>query len=965
MADANALVVQIRADTSEMKKALINSEKQLRDFGETVQKVQKYVSGFNVSFRDFTVMGVGLVQIKTYLQSLIGQFTTFGDLLDKTSQRVGIMAGDLSRLKFAAEQCGGNFEALNIGLRDLFKNLEAAKAGDATGLKNLAQLDLTPAILSGMSMKETFLEVADALSNLDSDTQKVKVAMSLFGEQGYQLLPMLKQGRVGIEALMAEAERLGIVFDDADVKNAAAMSDEINRVKTTFSDLTRSGVASIAPELIQGMEAVRGFAQGISSAMVPIQNWIAFLAKSVTVFYTFRLGMFLGNQTMKGTIQLWNTMKIALIGAHGPLRQWRFLMSQAQIEAWRFHKSVSMMNVTLGVIKWQVQALGKVILHSMKTNPVGWIMGLVSAGVLLYQAFAPATKELKSFSEAMQESQDKSAKTQEELQGYQAKMDRLKALAVQERLTNKEKEESARLVAQLNRQYPTLGLEIDKVTGKLKNAGDAQARLNQLQRNKMLVEKRQELAAAKRSQKETDDAINEFHQAINNEAKTTYETTLRYTGSKELAFKHAEQEKQKKYDELWMTGGWGRDHDYYKTAFKNKPLQDAKVPLLEEEIRLLEGGEDIFKNSFENSAIEGKEQRGNAAKFLEEKRLERLTENEKELDNIDQKYKQLGKDIQEALNALETQKTDGLFPTKELDEEYQRLKNLQSSLDSLRNEEIVLVESRYNDKETAQRIKAEQDAAQKQIELQSKIAQIEKDFAAQNMEVTEKELVALQEKNAEYLKQIELLHGVESAEARVARAANEKRIQDFAAKMSLEELEKSQMLLEKERKENEYYRLLADEKVSWAQVETAKQDMDKAVENYQKYSITQAKKKMDITAEAEKKAEEEYRQINGDTSFSMEEKSRSFDHWQNARNLSEEARQNWIQQSDRTFQKRFQDSKEAMESRGSAKGTFSAWEAGNGGMGDILTRQLREQKTFSEIMRDAVRELKRMNTGVR
>lgn len=195
----------------------------------------------------------------------------------------------------------------------------------------------------------------------------------------------------------------------------------------------------------------------------------------------------------------------------------------------------------------------------------------------------------------------------------------------------------------------------------------------------------------------------------------------------------------------------------------------------------------------------------------------------------------------------------------------------------------------------------------------------------------------------------DLYQNLESAEAQAARAANKKRVEDFAAKMSPEELEKSKPLLEKERKENEYYRLLANEKATQAEVEQAKQEKDKAVEEYQKYSVSQSQKKMTAAAEEERKAKGEYERVHGNPETSTEEKARAFDRWQAAQKSSKEARDNWVQQSDQAYQQRFRDAKEAVEIRQSAGGTFSAYEAG-GFSSDIATRQLKRLENMDKTL---------------
>lgn len=129
----NQLLVQIKGDTASIDAALQRSETKLNAFAQATKRVSddvsKHFNSWGTKAMGWVAEGTIIKNMYSVLKNTVAQFTAFGDTMDKAAQRTGVMASELSQLKFAAEQCGGSFEALDSGLRDLSKNLAAAEEG--------------------------------------------------------------------------------------------------------------------------------------------------------------------------------------------------------------------------------------------------------------------------------------------------------------------------------------------------------------------------------------------------------------------------------------------------------------------------------------------------------------------------------------------------------------------------------------------------------------------------------------------------------------------------------------------------------------------------------------------------------------------------------------------------------------------------------------------------------------------
>lgn len=138
------------------------------------------------------------------------------DQIGKLSQKVGVSVEALSGLKYAAELSDVSLQDLGQGLKQLSKFM----------VENNIQ---------GVTVEEQLLKIADDFSKTADGAGKTAAAMRYFGKAGADLIPLLNQGRAGIEELRKEAERLGIVFSAEAAKKAEEFNDNLTRLKSVVT----------------------------------------------------------------------------------------------------------------------------------------------------------------------------------------------------------------------------------------------------------------------------------------------------------------------------------------------------------------------------------------------------------------------------------------------------------------------------------------------------------------------------------------------------------------------------------------------------------------------------------------------------------------------------------------------------------------------------------------------------------
>ena len=226
---SDSLQITITANTTEIKTA----EKELGVFQNTISSLKTTIKNMQsqwVSWTDtVTAVSTGIKALHLILtnyiiaplNNVVNGFMALGDQISKTSQRIGINIDVLGGLKFAAEQCGANFEILTEGIKVFQNQLGAAQMGDAGALGKFGKTGLDANMLAGMSNEQQLMTVADHIQNIGDKAEQTRIAMELFGKAGFKLLPFFQEGSAGIKKLIEEGRDIGAVPSESGVKSAS------------------------------------------------------------------------------------------------------------------------------------------------------------------------------------------------------------------------------------------------------------------------------------------------------------------------------------------------------------------------------------------------------------------------------------------------------------------------------------------------------------------------------------------------------------------------------------------------------------------------------------------------------------------------------------------------------------------------------------------------------------------------
>jgi hypothetical protein len=252
VAEGDGIVVQITA-------AIQGLLSGMKESAESVNAGTKEMEG---AFEGLgTVISAALAPLLLFTAAIEGlhifheaieNTTELAVTLEVLHQKTGIATETLSAMKYAAELSHVSFDQLGIALQRLARNMEqAARGGAGPATQAFKDLGIAVADSNGKlrPMEDVLLAVADRFHGMDDGAKKTALAIDIFGRSGANLIPMLNQGRDGIQRLEEEARRLGVTLTEDNVEAINEYHHAVLQLKNAWGGLVISLTTLVMPVL--------------------------------------------------------------------------------------------------------------------------------------------------------------------------------------------------------------------------------------------------------------------------------------------------------------------------------------------------------------------------------------------------------------------------------------------------------------------------------------------------------------------------------------------------------------------------------------------------------------------------------------------------------------------------------------------------------------------------------------------
>jgi len=337
-------------------------ELSLRDkLSRGLKRAQRRLKAFGAGVRQagLRLIALGAAALVP-LGIAIKVFAKAGDELEKMSRRTGIGVEALSELGFAAEQSGADLATVEKGVKTMQRAIVDLGRGLSTQVDAFGALGLTLKDVQNLKPEEQFKIIAERLSKVEDATTRAGVAAQLFGRAGTKLLPVFEDGAAGMEALQAEARRLGLTISTKTAKDAASLTDAFNRVRKVLKVTAITIGAALAP----AMEKITAF---VTRVVIKANDWIK------------------QNQTLVVTIA---KVALGVVGAGVALLALSLALG---LVGFAFGGLAAIATVVSGVIGAVVAVLGAVL------SPIGLVVGAIGLAIAAFLKFSGVGKIVVDF----------------------------------------------------------------------------------------------------------------------------------------------------------------------------------------------------------------------------------------------------------------------------------------------------------------------------------------------------------------------------------------------------------------------------------------------------------------------------------------------------------------------------------------------------------------------------------------
>ena len=338
-----------------------------------------------------------------------------GDMYDM-ARGAGIGVEAFQKLAYAGRMSGVETEKLSASLVKFDRMVAEATGGNKTYMQTFEDLGIKIKDSAGnlRQPNEIFEDVADIFHNTEDGIGKTALAVELFGKSGADLIPMLNDGKAGLKAFYAEAERLGLALSNEMIAKGDAFSDQLENIGEQVKGVKLQLGAALIPALSEKISKVIDkitkwvqenpeLAATIGNIAMTTGKWIAILGTAAIaigsvafIILQFRKAFRAMSDAVTIGISIFKNIKNTFLVVDKAMKGYTKTQKLATVATKLFNKALKA-NPILTIISLII-ALGAVVYSVIKNwdKIAAWFKKLWDAIVGIFKAAWEAIKKVWS-----------------------------------------------------------------------------------------------------------------------------------------------------------------------------------------------------------------------------------------------------------------------------------------------------------------------------------------------------------------------------------------------------------------------------------------------------------------------------------------------------------------------------------------------------------------------------------------
>lgn len=177
------------------------------------------------------------------------------DQLNKSAQAAGVSVEFLSQMQFALGKTAGLTEdQVTTAFTKMGRRISEAAAGGGEAVGVIEELQLSAEKLNAMGPEKAFYRVAEAISQLTNDQDKLRISTKFFDDEQAKLFIALEEGTKAIDRQRQVGDQLGATVRQIDVDRMSTLADQFADIGASWDRFTRSFTDSFGPTMIRFMD---------------------------------------------------------------------------------------------------------------------------------------------------------------------------------------------------------------------------------------------------------------------------------------------------------------------------------------------------------------------------------------------------------------------------------------------------------------------------------------------------------------------------------------------------------------------------------------------------------------------------------------------------------------------------------------------------------------------------------------
>lgn len=211
---------------------------------------------------------------------------TVGKAVDefRIARRIGVELAALKGLQQALRDVGSPAEDAADVLGNLSRTIAAGLTGDTAVNDAFHRLGGSVQQLADMAPDEALKQLADRFKAMPDPMQRAALATQLFGDKAASILPVLMQGRAGLEAATKRATLFGVALSDVDASRLEMVQNLIENIEQGFIGITLQIASQVIPFLQAVAESLGGFGDlgaDVAEAVKIAIYWVMLIGAAV------------------------------------------------------------------------------------------------------------------------------------------------------------------------------------------------------------------------------------------------------------------------------------------------------------------------------------------------------------------------------------------------------------------------------------------------------------------------------------------------------------------------------------------------------------------------------------------------------------------------------------------------------------------------------------------------------------